>query len=84
MDAGARDLHVPGGEQPRAYGNEPVAGAAASWTAKLLPEVASSAVTGTDRTFLALLWTKFTLTEAWSRPPPFAGLSSSIVTGTVE
>lgn len=58
--------------------------AAASCTAKLLPDVASSAVTGTDRTFLALFWTKFTLTEAWSSPPPLAGLSSTIVTGTVE
>jgi len=49
-------------------------GLAASCTAKVLPEVASSAVTGIESTCLALLWTKFTLTDAWSRPPALGGL----------
>ena len=46
-----------------------VCGAAASWTAKLPPLVASSAVTGTDSTFRARACTKLTLTAAWSSPP---------------
>ena len=57
-------------------------GRAASWTAYVLPEVASSAVTGTDSTWLARACTKLTLTAAWSSPLPDTCLSSVIVTGT--
>ncbi len=45
--------------------------------------MASSAETGTDRTFLAFCCWKLTLTAAWSRPLTCRVLRSVMVIGTV-